>query len=249
MNQILSTQPKVALVTGSSIRIGASIAEFLHEKGYNIALHYHTTRADAENLAACLNAIRKNSVFVFQQDLRVSHCGQDLINAVVENLGWLDVLVNNASVFIKDRDNFHSGDWEHSFNVNVRAPYALSLAAFPHLAKRQGNIINITDIHAMRPLSGYTLYCQTKAALTMQTKALAKQFAPSIRVNAVAPGAITWPENDNAVDESIKSHIIEKTPLKCHGNPHYIASAVFSLLNNEFITGHILCVDGGRSLM
>lgn len=134
------------------------------------------------------------------------------------------------------------------FTLNLKAPYLLSLKAQSHLAQHQGTIINITDIHAQKPLKGYTAYCQSKAALEMQTKALACEFAPLIRVNAIAPGAIAWPEQDNALSAEIQAKIIAQTPLKRHGDPQYIGLAVLSFIENPFITGQILNVDGGRSV-
>jgi len=133
--------------------------------------------------------------------------------------------------------------------VNVLAPWQLSLNARPWLEKTQGCIVNMTDIHAEKPLKQYAEYCQSKAALWMQTKALAREFAPLIRVNAVAPGAIAWPEGDNALSETMKTKLLAETPLKRHGEPRFIAEAVLSLFNNEFMTGQVLRVDGGRSII
>lgn len=114
------------------------------------------------------------------------------------------------------------------------------------LRHTQGAIINLTDIHAEKPLTGYGLYCQTKAALSMQTQVLAKEFAPDIRVNAIAPGAIAWPEGDNTLDETKKAAIIAKTPLARHGDSQFVAEAVFAIATNRFITGQSLAVDGGE---
>jgi pteridine reductase len=174
---------------------------------------------------------------------------KNLINQVLKWRSKLNVLVNNASTFNRTNINdINLDDWQTLFAVNVQAPFLLSLAAYPSLSSQQGAIINITDIHADKPLRNYAVYCQTKAALAMQTKALAKEFAPNVRVNAVAPGAIVWPEKENALNYKVQEHIIAKTLLKRHGDPRFIAQAVISLINNPFITGQILNVDGGRSI-
>ena len=163
-------------------------------------------------------------------------------------MAWeIRLLINNASRFDRTKmDELDQTIWHTLMQVNVRAPFLLSTYAKPHLAKQKGAIINITDIHGELPLNGYLEYCQTKAALIMQTKALAQEFAPDIRVNAIAPGAIAWPEDENALDPVHQAKIVEKTLLKTHGSPLYIAQAVLSLAENPYITGQTLRVDGGR---
>ena len=163
--------------------------------------------------------------------------------------GRLDLLINNASIFQRSNyAEFSENTWDNLFRTNVKAPFLLSLAARPYLASTLGVIINMTDIHGENPLKDYAEYCQSKAALIMQTKALAKEFAPEIRVNAVSPGAIAWPEQANSLTKEQQAQIIAKTPLKRHGDPVNIAQAVLALAKNSFITGQILKVDGGRSL-
>ncbi|WP_419419673.1 pteridine reductase [Legionella sp. D16C41] len=240
---------RVALITGAARRIGAAIAQELHQAGFQIAIHCHHSINEAQLLVNFLNNMRKESAAVYQADLsKPSEC-IDLVTQVVQWQGKLDVLINNASGF-KQTDIRDPGleDWQALFSVNVQAPFLLSLKAYPHLSLQQGVIINITDIHADKPLRGYAVYCQTKAALAMQTKALAKEFAPTVRVNAVAPGAIIWPEKENALTPKIQEHIIENTLLKRHGDPRFIAQAVLALIDNPFITGQILNIDGGRSI-
>jgi pteridine reductase len=240
---------KVALVTGASRRIGAAIIMHLHELGYKVAIHCHQSVAEARALAAALNTIRPQSAAVFISDLNLATSYESLINEVIQWGARLDVLVNNASLFLRsDCNAFSVKDWQALFAVNVQAPFALSSAAYPFLSKSSGNIINITDIHAEKPLLGYAAYCQTKAALLMQTRALAREFAPTVRVNAVAPGAIAWPEQQNKLSASEQQKIIAKIPLLRHGAPHYIAEAVISLIKNSYITGQVIAVDGGRSI-
>ncbi|WP_131781903.1 pteridine reductase [Legionella gresilensis] len=240
---------EVALVTGAARRIGAAIAQQLHQVGFNVAIHCQHSLNEAQLLANFLNKIRPESAHVFQADLNQPHECKDLIKQVLQWGSKLNMLVNNASVFKKTNVNeVNLDDWQTLFTVNVQAPFLLSLVAFPHLSLQQGAIINITDIHADKPLRDYAVYCQTKAALAMQTKVLAKEFAPHVRVNAVAPGAIVWPEKENALNLKVQEHIISNTLLKRHGDPRFIAQAVVSLINNPFITGQILNVDGGRSI-
>ena len=234
---------KVALITGSSQRIGSAIANHLHQNGYRVLIHCYRSHDIAQDLADRLNEKRQNSAHVLSCDLRIKESAENLIYNTIEWAQRLDVLVNNASVFSK-----HEADWDDMFITNVKSPFWLSYAAYPYLAKNQGAIINLTDTHADTPLKGYAMYCQTKAALNMQTKALALEFAPSVRVNGVAPGAIAWPKGDNSLNAVKQQSIIAKTPLKSHGKPLFIAQAVFSLIDNPFITGQILRVDGGRNL-
>ena len=235
--------PKVALVTGSARRIGAEIVRFLHANGYKVVIHYRNSLADAEMLVGSLNAKLADSAKLVCSSLNSETAAQDLIQQSIHAWGRLDVIVNNASVF-----SCNTKDYNQMLLLNVQIPCWLSYHAITELKKNHGNIINITDTHATRPLANYALYCQTKAALRMQTKALAKEFAPKVRVNAVAPGAIIWPEADNALNDGKKHTIIANTPLQKHGEPLHIAKAVFALLDNDFITGQELVVDGGRNI-
>ncbi|MCA0403576.1 MAG: pteridine reductase [Proteobacteria bacterium] len=241
-------QGSLALVTGASRRIGRAIVEILHEKGFKVAIHYNYSATEALDLVNILNQKRADSAFACQKDLTKPQAAEQLMKEVAKH-GLLSLLVNNASIFkTSDLNSTEPREWDALFNANVKAPWALSLACRPYLEKSKGSIINITDIHAESPLKDYAVYCQTKAALVMQTKALAKEFAPLIRVNAIAPGAIAWPEDDNSLSQAKKEKIINQTPLKRHGDPQFIAQALWSLVENPFITGQILAVDGGRSI-
>ena len=249
MNHGNKQDTKVAIVTGSARRIGAAIAKYLHKAGFNVVIHYNNSKADALSLMQSLNLIRQDSAIILKANLCVKN---DVIKLIDDAVTWgmrLDLLVNNASIF-KSTDLYELNDEAYNllFNTNVLAPLMLSLHAYQYLALNNGVIINITDIHAAKPLKKYALYCQSKAALNMQTLSLAKEFAPLVRVNAVAPGAISWPEGENVLPIELQKKIIESTPLKQHGDPIYIAKAVLALADNQFITGQILSVDGGRSL-
>jgi pteridine reductase len=249
LNPANKQEAKVALVTGGARRIGAQIVKHLHQAGYKVLIHCHTSLTQAHDLATELNHQRANSAQVVAEELSRAMAAENIIQVVNDWAGRLDLLVNNASIFIRSEERlFDNKDWQTLFDVNVKAPYLLSLAARSLLATQQGCIINLSDIHAKKPLKGYAAYCQTKAALDMQTKALAREFSPDIRVNAVAPGAIVWPESGNALSTEQQKQIINQTPLKRHGDPQYIAQAVLALAENDFITGQILKVDGGRSV-
>ena len=243
-------QAPVALVTGAAKRIGAEIARFLHQTGFLVVIHHHQSMKEAQNLTAALNQEKKESALALSADLTQKKACENLIADAFAWKNRIDVLVNNASCFIRtDLNHASDDDWDKLFRTNVQAPFWLSLEAYPHLAENQGCIINITDTHADKPLKEYAVYVQSKATLAMQTKALACEFAPNVRVNAVAPGAIAWPEGENTLSESIKNKIIAQTPLKRHGEPRYIAQAVLALAQNPFITGETLRVDGGRTLI
>lgn len=241
-------QEQIALITGSARRIGAAIAQALHASGFKIAIHCHHSLIKAQALAQQCNQLRPDSARVFTADFRQEQAAEQLIAQISHWVPRLTVLVNNASLFSRDPQSWDLKLWQDLLTINVQTPYQLSKAAFPFLQEQQGVIINITDIHSLIPLKHYTLYCQTKAALYAQTKALALEFAPKVRVNAVAPGAIAWPEKANRLTTSQQEKIIQQTPLNKHGDPQYIAQAALALIENPFITGQVLHVDGGRSV-
>lgn len=241
---------RVALVTGGARRIGSAIVNRLHAAGFNIIIHYCESRKEAYALAEQLNHQRPGSATTLQAGFGEQHDAIQCIERAVDWCGRLDVLINNASVFIRTplQEN-HATAQAQMWNTNVHTPFWLSEASYPFLAKDHGCIVNLTDIHAEKPIKEYGIYCQTKAALKMQTELLAREYAPLVRVNAVAPGAIAWPEGANELNTAQKAKILAKTPLNCHGDPKWIAHAVYALVENEFITGQTLRVDGGRSLM
>lgn len=239
----------VILITGAAKRIGAAIAKTFHRHGHQVIIHFNHSEKEAHSLVDYFNKIRQDSAIAIQANLNVPEQIEQLISDSVSWYGELHGLVNNASIFCKSsRTNTDLSNWQALFDTNVKAPYHLSIMAYHHLAKQQGFIVNLSDIHAEKPLKGYEVYCQSKAALNMQTKSLAQAFAPQVRVNAVAPGAIIWPEGTNELCSTDKDKIIHKTPLKQHGHPSYIANAVWQLACNAFITGTVLPVDGGRHL-
>ena len=240
---------KTALITGGAKRVGAASARLLHAAGANLMIHYRNSASEARALQNELNAIRPDSVALIQADLLDIGGLPSLINKTVATFGGLDVLLNNASSFYPTPvGTIGEADWVDLMGSNLKAPLFLSQAAAPELKKRRGCIINITDIHADRPMKSYVVYSIAKAGLVGLTKSLARELAPEVRVNAVAPGPIMWPEDDANFDEVSRQRIISHTMLKRAGDPADIALAVrFFAMDTHFVTGQVLAVDGGRS--
>ena len=241
------TQNKVVLITGAAHRIGAVTAHILHQAGMNIVLHYRGSRIAAQQLQKKLLQIRADSVVLVQADLNAPAALTALVQQAHASWQRLDVLVNNASTFYSTVVGSVSEDhWNDLIGTNLKAPFFLSQAAAPYLQQNKGCIVNLVDIHADRPLKGYPIYSMAKAGLVMLTKALAAELGPNIRVNAVAPGAILWPEH---LDEVNQQRIVSKTFLKRKGDPEDIAKTILFLIDDAaYITGQVLVVDGGRSL-
>lgn len=238
---------KAYLITGGARRVGAAIARRLHAKGARLALHYRDSAGAATELAAELNGSRAGSVVCLAADL-LDTAGLDaLVTSAEATLGGLDGLVNNASSFFPTPvGSIDAAAFENLVGSNFRAPLFLMQAAAPMLRRSRGAIVNITDIHAERPLAGYPLYSAAKGALMTLTRAMAIELAPTVRVNAVAPGPILWPE-DAQFPAAERAAIIEHTLLKRAGSPLDIAAAVEFLLAADYITGQVLNVDGGRT--
>ncbi len=242
------TQP-VTLITGAAQRIGACIATTLHRQGYRILLHYRRSGDSARALEDQLNRQRQDSCRPLQADLNDMAQVERLAASAVVQWGRLDLLVNNASSFYPTPlEQSSQQQWDDLINTNLRGAYFLSAALAGALRAQQGAIVNLVDIHAQRALPGYPIYSIAKAGLQMMTLALAKELAPEIRVNGVAPGPILWPEAAAAIGEEEKQAILEKTLLGRSGTPQDVADAVVFLAGAKFITGQILAVDGGKSL-
>lgn len=241
--------PRVALITGAAKRIGAQIARTLHAAGYDLALHYHQSRAEMDALIADLESRRGNSTLALQADLAQFDRLPELIAHTIGRFGRLDALVNNASSFMPTPiGTVTPAQWDALFASNARAPFFLSQAAAAHLRASGGAIVNLVDIHGERPLKDHTVYCMAKAALAMLTLSLAKELAPEVRVNAISPGAILWPES-GAMADTQKNDLLARTPLQRLGDPADIATAALFLLRDaHYTTGQILNVDGGRLL-
>lgn len=240
-------QPPVALITGAAHRIGAVIARTLHAAGYDLALHYRHSRDELDVLIGELEALRAGSTLALQADLADAGRLPGLIDATIARFGRLDALVNNASMFHPTPvGSITAEQWDALFAANARAPLLLAQAAAPHLKTSHGSIVNMTDIYAERPLPQHAAYCMSKAALRMATLALAHDLGPAVRVNAVAPGAILWPEGKGGAD---RAQALARTPLARTGTPEEIAGTVLWLIRDAtYVTGQTVRVDGGRLL-
>ncbi len=238
----------VAFVSGGARRIGAEICRSLHAAGFNIAIHCRHSAEDADSLAASLNAARADSASVHRADLSNHDELSILASEVQTHWGRLDALINNASSFYSTPlASATPEQWDDLMSSNLKAPFFLAQAFASDLIQSQGCIINIADIHAERPLSEHPIYCAAKAGNVMLVKSLAKDMAPEVRVNGVAPGAILWPEN--AMAESDKQEMLGKIPLGKLGQAEDIARTVkFLVCDAPYISGQILSVDGGRSV-
>ena len=238
----------VALVTGSARRIGAAIARALHAAGYDLALHYRSSSDDVDALAAELERARPGSTVRLQADLAEFDRLPELVAQTVGRFGRLDALVNNASGFFPTPvGDATPAQWDALFATNARAPLFLAQAAAPHLARNGGAIVNLTDLYGERPLAGHSIYCMAKAALLMATRSLALELGPQVRVNAVSPGAILWPEDGG--DDAARQAMLQRTPLARTGTPEEVAEAVRWLLQDAtYCTGQVIHLDGGRRL-
>lgn len=248
MTNTQSLENNVALVTGAARRVGAAIASHLHAAGALVAVHYRGSAEQADTLVTHLNDARPGSAAAFQADLLDT---ASIPQFVADVLGWqgrLDILVNNASTFYPTPlGEITETHWDDLLGSNLKAPLFLSQAAAPALRESRGVIVNIVDIHARRPLRDHLVYGAAKAGLAMLTRSLAKDLAPEVRVNGVAPGAILWPESD--MSEATKSSILRQVPLERAGEPDDIAGCVLYLARDaSYVTGQIIAVDGGRSI-
>jgi len=243
----------VVLVTGAAHRVGAGIARGLHAAGACVAIHYRSSATAANDLAAALNAAGAGqageSAAAFAADLLDIAALPALVESVVARFGRLDALVNSASSFFATKVGaVDTAAWDDLIGTNLKAPLFLAQAAAPHLEKSGGCIVNITDIHAERPLKGYPLYCAAKAGLLGLTRALALELGPRVRVNAVAPGAVEWPQSESDFSPAERAAIIDHTLLKRVGSPADIARAVkFLVFDAPYVTGQVINVDGGRT--
>lgn len=242
-------QGKVALVTGGSKRVGAAIVRRLNEAGAAVMVHHRNSQEAAKALVAELNGARANSCASVRADLLNIGAVAELVKTTVERFGGLDILVNNASTFYPTPvGEIKSTDWDDLIGTNLKAPLFLAQAAAPHLRKAHGCIVNITDIHADRPLKRYVVYSVAKAGLAGLTRSLARELGPDVRVNGVAPGPILWPD-DGSYDEVARQRVVSHTLLKRTGEADDIARTVYFLVAEApYVTGQVIAVDGGRSI-
>jgi pteridine reductase len=238
----------VILITGGARRVGAQIARTLHAAGASVFIHYRSSAQAAAALAAEFNGMRADSAAIHPAHLLEDGAPETLIAAALNRFGRLDVLINNASSFYPTPlGQITRSQWDDLVGSNVKAPLFLSQAAAPSLRRHRGLIINMIDIHALRPLKAHPVYSVAKAGLAMLTRSLARELGPDIRVNGIAPGPVLWPEGE--MDDDLKREIIDRTALKRHGTPQDIArTALFLCQDAPYITGQIIAVDGGRSI-
>ena len=236
------------LITGAAKRVGKEMALSFFKKGWNIIIHYNSSNGDAQSLADEMNAQRKNSAFIIQANLDDAEDVLKLAETALSLSGRIDGLINNASTFYPTpMGSFSEEHWEALMGSNLKAPLFLTQFLFETLRKNKGFIINITDINVNKALTNHSIYLAAKSGLQTITQSLAKELAPDIRVNAIAPGAILEPPNVTWTKEQ-KDNIIKLIPMSRMGNEKDIADAAIYLSEAEYVTGQILNVDGGKSL-
>jgi len=241
---------QTALVTGGARRIGAALVRALHDAGANVAIHCRRSRDEAEALAAELERRRPDSATVITGDLREPETCRRVVTAAGAAWDGLHVVVNNASTFYPTPvGEIDSTAFDDLLGANLRAPTFVSQAAASLLGAAGGCIVNIVDIHGMRPLDGHPVYCAAKAGLIMLTRSLARELAPNVHTNAIAPGSILWPESVGGSDPAMQQAVIDATPLGRQGEPADIAAALLYLVRDApFVNGQVLAVDGGRGI-
>ena len=242
----MNLKNRTVLVTGAGVRLGQAIAVSLSQQGMRLALHYHQSLEGAKETLDLIGGDTKKHG-CFQADLRQVSKIELLIQHIEEQLGQIDVLINNAADFFPTPiGEVRESEWDHLISLNLKAPFFLSqLVGSSMLKQGQGKIVNIVDVAAERPWPQFLPYCASKAGLISLTKGLAKALAPAVQVNAVAPGTMLPPPQSSLFSEDLA---IERSLLKKMGHPDDIAKAVTYLLENDFVTGTVLPVDGGRML-
>ncbi len=234
---------RVALVTGGVHRVGRALALALAGRGARVAVHYHSAE---QEVATTLEQLRSTGVdaYAFPADLSDPATPDALVANVVRHFGALDVLVNSAAIMLRTPiGDVTVSEWDAMFALNLRAPFFLSQSARPYLAQTRGTIVNIADLAAFETWPAYVPHGITKAGVVQMTRALAHAFAPDIRVNAVAPGAVLLP---HGWDDQAARHLVDTTPLGRLGTPDDVARAVMYLIEADYVTGETIIVDGGR---
>lgn len=236
-----------ALITGAAARLGRAIAEELH-LDHRVVIHYRNSEQAALALVEELNRRRPGSAAAVHSNLATAADCQQLAETALACFGEVSLLVNNASAFFPTPiGSADEQQWDALIGSNLKAPFFLSQALAPALSRSRGSIVNLADIHADKPMPAHTIYCAAKAGLVMLTKSMARELAPGVRVNAVAPGAILWPEQES--EGYNKGQILARIPMQRSGDPSDIARTVrFLAADAPYITGQVIAVDGGRSL-
>ena len=239
---------KTIFITGAAKRIGKEIALCFSEMGWNIIIHYNSSKNDAQVLADEINGTNPDSAITVQGNLDVKEDVEKVINEVRDAFATIDLLINNASTFyptpIEDISEEH---WDKLVGSNLKGPLFLIKGLKDKLKESKGSIINITDTNLSKGVANYSIYSAAKAGLESITKGLARELAPDIKVNAIAPGAMLEPPDVTWTEEQ-KSKVISSIPLNRMGSEKDISEAVKFLAKSNYITGQIIKVDGGRSL-
>jgi pteridine reductase len=239
---------KTILITGAAKRIGKEMAKAFFDRGWDIIIHFNNSIEDAQSLADQMNAQRSNSALIIQANLDHAKDIEKLADLTLSKNGRIDALINNASTFYPTPvGTFSEVNWEALMGSNLKAPLFLIQAFCEELKKNNGFIINVTDINVDKALINHSIYLAAKSGLQTLTRALAKELAPDIRVNAIAPGAILEPPNVEWTSEQ-KNKIINSVPMARMGTEKDIVDAAIYLSEAEYVTGQILNIDGGKSL-
>ena len=239
---------KFIFLTGGAKRIGKTTCKHFHNEGFNIIFHYNSSESESNEIKKNLNEIRKDSCFTLQADFDDESSIKKLTQGLSEITDELSVLINNASSFYPTPiEDASMDEWNNLMATNATTPLFLTQALLPFLKKGKGCIINISDTLAPSGIKNFSLYSGAKSALEGITKSLAKELAPDIRVNAISPGAILWPEDEDLSDDQQKQRLT-KVPLGRIGCPEDISSLAVFLSEAEYITGQVIKVDGGRSI-
>ena len=239
---------KTILITGAAQRIGKEIALSFFNKGWDIVIHFNSSRLEAEALADKMNSERSNSAMIVQANIDNADEVTKLVKKTLSKNSRIDALINNASTFYPTPiGTFSEENWNALMGSNLKAPLFLIQSFHKELEKNQGFIINITDINVDKALINHSIYLAAKSGLQTLTKSLAKELAPNIRVNAIAPGAILEPPNIEWTTEQ-KKNIIHAVPMNRMGTEKDIVDAAMYLSEAEYVTGQILNIDGGKSL-
>jgi pteridine reductase len=239
---------KRILITGAAKRIGKEMALSFFNKGWDIVIHFNSSKEEAEALAHKMNSERSNSAMLVQANLDNANEVEKLAEKILSKNGSIDALINNASTFYPTPvGTFSEENWNALMGSNLKAPLFLIQSLHKELEKNKGFIINVTDINVDGALVNHSIYLAAKSGLQTLTKSLAKELAPYIRVNAIAPGAILEPPNTEWTSEQ-KNNIINAVPMKRMGTEKDIVDAAIYLSEAEYVTGQILNIDGGKSL-
>ena len=248
MSAIKEKKIKYALITGAAKRIGASISRNIHQAGYNVGIHYNSSKKDAKKLCDELNAERTGSAQIFNADITQISDAKTLVNSFLQWSGKVDLLINNASSFYPTPiGDITEENWNDLIGTNLKGPLFISQEASASLRKNKGSIINLVDIHIKSPPKDHAVYIVAIAGLEILTRSLARDLAPEVRVNGISPGAILWPEGN--LDKATKDKILNSVPLKRKGDPQDISDCVLFLINSAgYISGQTISVDGGKSI-